>query len=438
MDVSLDVKKKRRKRRRMDRGKTSSCYLPEDLVIQILLRLPIKSLMRFRCVCKFWYTLTRNHDFISDHFCFTKKQSTGSLIRSKNNITRKLVLSCLDDETPVAFPSLTPEVDGMDWEGVAKILGPVNGIFCVFDETNIVLWNPATRESKVLPPLIPPPNIKLPILSVGFGLDSETNHPKVLRSVSDYEDYERDLFFVDLHKKVYKPSSSDSKMNEPKVLKDVMADDVYEKDLFVDIYTLTAGSWSDPFPVDLPARILGHLNIYVNGASHWWAQIKDEQKLAILSFHMTDEVFQIIPIPSHAYKFQVEVAVVNECLGLICSPIVAHEKCFDIWVMKEYGVKESWAKLFTVGPILQVQRLLGILKNGDYLFEKELGQLVSHKKNTPEIKSLNIDGPHYHSQHFTYKESIFSLSGGNELQDRRANSCYRVPNPLQVYHVRRR
>jgi hypothetical protein len=32
-------------------------YLPSKLIIQILLRLPVKSLLCFKCVCKSWFSL---------------------------------------------------------------------------------------------------------------------------------------------------------------------------------------------------------------------------------------------------------------------------------------------------------------------------------------------------------------------------------------------
>ncbi|KAM3732959.1 hypothetical protein ACB098_11G098100 [Castanea mollissima] len=43
-------------------------YLPDDLVINnILTRLPVKSVMRFRCVCKSWYSSIKPSDFIDTH-----------------------------------------------------------------------------------------------------------------------------------------------------------------------------------------------------------------------------------------------------------------------------------------------------------------------------------------------------------------------------------
>ena len=42
-------------------------HLPHDVVLNILARLPVKSLLRFRCVCKLWYSSITSSNFISTH-----------------------------------------------------------------------------------------------------------------------------------------------------------------------------------------------------------------------------------------------------------------------------------------------------------------------------------------------------------------------------------
>ncbi|KAK4727087.1 hypothetical protein R3W88_032004 [Solanum pinnatisectum] len=48
---------------------------PEDLIREILLKLPVKALLRFKCVCKNWYTLIKNPCFIREHLNFSKNNS---------------------------------------------------------------------------------------------------------------------------------------------------------------------------------------------------------------------------------------------------------------------------------------------------------------------------------------------------------------------------
>ncbi|RXH84642.1 hypothetical protein DVH24_032926 [Malus domestica] len=42
----------------------SNHYISEDILVEILSRLPAKSLQRFRCVCKPWGALVSNSDFL--------------------------------------------------------------------------------------------------------------------------------------------------------------------------------------------------------------------------------------------------------------------------------------------------------------------------------------------------------------------------------------
>jgi hypothetical protein len=45
--------------------------LRQELIIQILLRLPMKYLIRFKCVCKLWFSLISNPHFANSHFQLT-------------------------------------------------------------------------------------------------------------------------------------------------------------------------------------------------------------------------------------------------------------------------------------------------------------------------------------------------------------------------------
>nr|GMD41380.1 putative F-box protein At3g52320 [Ipomoea batatas] len=45
----------------------ASPSLPEDMVAEILSRLPVESLLRFKCACKNWRQLIQQHDFVEKH-----------------------------------------------------------------------------------------------------------------------------------------------------------------------------------------------------------------------------------------------------------------------------------------------------------------------------------------------------------------------------------
>ncbi|CAJ2634502.1 unnamed protein product [Trifolium pratense] len=59
-------------------------YLPHELIIQILLRLPVKSLLRFKCVCKLWLTLICDTHFANSHFQITATHTPTVLFLSNS------------------------------------------------------------------------------------------------------------------------------------------------------------------------------------------------------------------------------------------------------------------------------------------------------------------------------------------------------------------
>ncbi|KAG7969571.1 hypothetical protein I3843_07G037100 [Carya illinoinensis] len=69
----------------------STKYLPEPVVVEILLRLPVKSLLRFRCVSKRWRSLISDPRFAKSHFRQASERSQRLLISSRSEI---LSLDC--------------------------------------------------------------------------------------------------------------------------------------------------------------------------------------------------------------------------------------------------------------------------------------------------------------------------------------------------------
>ena len=46
---------------------TMSDHIPQEVIVKILSQLPVKSLIRFRCVFRTWFSLICCHDFITLH-----------------------------------------------------------------------------------------------------------------------------------------------------------------------------------------------------------------------------------------------------------------------------------------------------------------------------------------------------------------------------------
>ncbi|XP_074265337.1 F-box/kelch-repeat protein At3g23880-like [Silene latifolia] len=61
---------------------SSNKYIPPEVLILILAILPVKSLLRFSCVCKFWRSIIYSPDFVLKHFKLfnNNKSNSGKLL----------------------------------------------------------------------------------------------------------------------------------------------------------------------------------------------------------------------------------------------------------------------------------------------------------------------------------------------------------------------
>ncbi|CAH9121294.1 unnamed protein product [Cuscuta epithymum] len=151
--------------------------LPDELKIEILTRLPVKSLMRFTAVSKSWRSLFTDSGFVSAHlskgateqlFCITKTDLNTrrfALIKDGENLDGNLTIQLgpivkPDREFPLSFFSFFNPKDSAEIE----IVGTFDGLLCLCflrpdSHPLIMLWNPSIRRHLVLPPpsILPPP-----------------------------------------------------------------------------------------------------------------------------------------------------------------------------------------------------------------------------------------------------------------------------------------
>ncbi|XP_057796008.1 F-box/kelch-repeat protein At3g23880-like [Salvia miltiorrhiza] len=146
----------------------ADCLFPRDIMIAILTRLPVKSLFRFRCVCKPWSGLVFNPSFIKLH-------TTLSLESPRPRAAQTHLLNC-----PVlsVHPNRVAPSDAADlW------LDHCNGMVCMTRPSytqKIVLWNPATNLWKILPDS----TVRFgaaQMVSLGFGCNADGDDFKVVR-----------------------------------------------------------------------------------------------------------------------------------------------------------------------------------------------------------------------------------------------------------------
>ena len=85
--------------------KTSE-FLPHDLLIQVPLRLPAKSLLRFRCVSKSWFSLISDPQFAKSHFELTAKHIQKLMIIVSDSC--QVLTPSIDINAPSLHANPTP------------------------------------------------------------------------------------------------------------------------------------------------------------------------------------------------------------------------------------------------------------------------------------------------------------------------------------------
>ncbi|KAL8471515.1 hypothetical protein ACS0TY_028962 [Phlomoides rotata] len=142
--------------------------LPVDVIHEILLRLPVKTLMRFKCVCKHWCSIIGSPIFVNQHFSH-KSNHDCLLIRHYKPNENHHTYSMYADELSSGYE----EPDHLQLpDGVITLMGPLNGVFCVVSKSRrLALFNPAMRQFRPIPSHDLNDHLFTCDYVTGFGLD---------------------------------------------------------------------------------------------------------------------------------------------------------------------------------------------------------------------------------------------------------------------------
>ncbi|KAK3025733.1 hypothetical protein RJ639_042502 [Escallonia herrerae] len=290
-EITMIPPENREKRDNTSNNLSGNSLVPDDVVIEILLRLPVKSLLRCKSVCKSWFGLIKSSNFISKHH------------HHENNHTRILVHHRIHDDAGkerYLFSLFTDEPHSrqdlnylhMPGPLFRHVIGSYDGLVLLcdgteFDHPQMALWNPATREFKPLP--IPksnlPPHFKACECSFGFGWDPLGNDYKVVL-ISDCSD-RRNGYPIDW---------------------------VFS----VAVYALGSESWRHLDPFLLPGRVIHNSMCVtcVNGA-YYWLTADDSWTYTILLFDMGSEVVREIPGPDNLKEEAGQLVLYNGSIAML-------------------------------------------------------------------------------------------------------------------------
>ncbi|XP_058202752.1 F-box/kelch-repeat protein At3g06240-like [Rhododendron vialii] len=354
--------------------------LPKEMITDILSRLPVESLCRFKCVSPSWKTLISSPCFAKTHLNRTKT------LKNPDNLHKKILIMAdnlysvdLAHTNPTATKLSLPKAE-QQLEHRVRVVNSCDGLVLVSNRcgSELFLLNPSTRECKKLP---------------------------VFPCVVDSADYfDENLYGV----------GYDSSMDDYKVVIVSSASFPRTGASIVAVYSLKTNSWRRIQDTNFYLKAFTG-RVFVNGCLHGicW---RDGSNV-IVAFNLSDEVAREVPQPAWYCGIGSEimsyrVAVLGGCLCLVDKRVT------DLWKMKEYGVQESWTE-FKIRSGLFKAQWLGLLAEDEFLLKttpgRGLEQWVVYNSQKDTVRNMVVRGiPDVFSFQGSYVESLISphLGGG--------------------------
>ncbi|KAK4269478.1 hypothetical protein QN277_022632 [Acacia crassicarpa] len=364
-------------------------FLPQEIITNILKFLPVKSLIKFQCVCKHWKNLIKTPFFIAMHLHHST-QLRPHLLLHRHYTSFGLQLYFLDYKRQIVKVSNLPVVDDK-----VLIVGSSHGLLCLqigsiysdFSSSprSYLLWNPVFREVRHVPFTFPNFDRDGPrVFGFGFGFSPIVNDYKIV-IVTLYQAMDHDL------------------QNHPVV------------------YSLRMGSWKQVKVGILRGLVLNNAVGFTMNGSIFWLGYKQDCAVMI-SFDIAMEEFALMPMPStvgqdHARR--VNITEFERRLALLFSPSIGYykSKSIELWVLENgtggSGERWSWAKKYTSSPYLGFlipitiwkNEIVGIYYPGPHDKSHSGGTVMSNFTNT----ELNVLSNETHLI-YSYVESLVPVS----------------------------
>lgn len=372
--------------------------LPLELIRDIFLRLPVKSVARFKCVCKSWLSLISDPQFGISHFDLAAVPSHRILLRSNDFSVQSIDV---EDFNAVHFPLPTPSLPNSDlgyFHDKHGIVGSCRGLvlLCYETSSDLILWNPSIGAHKLFP------------------------------------NFEFDLRDGYLYGFVYDALTDDYLLILVALFGSAHAQTEFK------IFSFKTNSW-DRLGFDEHQYLEGgdefSAGSLVNGALHWlvFCEYEDidedipfsfiEYAPCIVAFDLIERSFRPMPLflLFCMQKYQLYgLRELGGCLSVCCS----RRACgmVEIWVMKEYKVLSSWTKTIVI-PAYDIPHNqfpdqfspICIAKDGG-VFGSSIGGRLEKRDDEGKLREHLIDGEGQaiycaNLQTAMYRESLLPLSG---------------------------
>lgn len=301
--------------------------LPLEMMEEILLRLPVKSLTRFKCVCSSWRSLISETLFALKHALIlealkatTSKKSPYGVITTSRYHLKSCCVNSLYNESTVNVFEHDAELLGRDYY---QVVGTCHGLVCfhVDYDKSLYLWNPTIKLEQRLPGSDLETSDDEFVVTYGFGYDESEDDYKVVALLQQRHQVKTEAKIYSTRQKLWRSNTC--------------------------------------FPSGVVVADKSRSGIYINGTLNWPGTHSSSSSWTIISYDMSHDVVKELPGPVCCIKgcFTMTLGDLRGCLSMVCYCKGANA---DIWVMKEFGEGESWSKLLSIPGLTDFVRPLWI------------------------------------------------------------------------------
>ncbi|MED6121790.1 hypothetical protein PIB30_033414 [Stylosanthes scabra] len=300
-------------------------HLLDEIVEQILLTHPASSLLQLRSVCRSWRTLISSSRFTNEHLrrsifldpTLTHPRIAYYSFPCKYPTIGVFSVRSLSDNKPTKVASFKAP-------RYFTIYGSCNGLLCLVHETRTgvntcILWNLCTGSTSE-----PAQKITGGFSFYGLGYDHMSDRYKLIGYLQSEES------------RIYSTR----------------------------IYTFAPNSSWRTIPIedDVDFTLLGHPpnkcpvydcnnmeGVFVSNTLNW---IVDRYRRSdvVLSFDLGKETYCYLPLPERDPEDDLCLSVVSVLRNCLAACFEYKRTHWAVWLMKEYGVTQSWTRLALIPP----------------------------------------------------------------------------------------
>ncbi|XP_069148648.1 F-box protein CPR1-like [Solanum lycopersicum] len=345
----------------------STQNIPNDIIIDILTKLPVKSLLRLKGICRSWYSLIKDEKFVKQHHDTHKNRQKYFIISRGHEIFHHYTMDVPQVVDSTRIVSLIEPPIRIDQS--LKVYPNIqyfssNGIlFITYSHDIIVMWNPSTRESRRIPS---------PIYNNRGSMYSFC----YFHYIDDY--------------KIFRLRCGDNKE--------------------IDIFSTKSNMWKSIGMFPSNYYFLGFNVVMVDGIVYMMARNKENlPSVTILRFCLEKEKFEdellfpyVVPWTRHVLHS------LGEKLCLI--RILDDNREFWLYTME----KNSWNKILTI-PLALKNGLkpVSFTEDGSMMFQSfDRRGFVAYNSTLHKFEQVNVGGIKglYFNKVVTYEETLSSLN----------------------------